>query len=152
VTGRKIAVIGEMRELGSQSSAAHAALADALHGPKFDKIYLIGEACESLYDALGEEAPCVHALHLDDVSDEILSEIQAGDHVFVKGSNAMKLSKLVAALKSKHTKYEDAPAVNAELSLDEEKNPEEALSNSDESFEEEDSFEPDNASDRKKAV
>ncbi len=153
ISGRRIAVIGEMRELGSKSAEAHAGVADAVSAANFDKIYLIGEACEALYDALGEESPCIHALHLDDVSDEILLEVQAGDRLFIKGSNAMKLAKLVAALKARHIKI-DADTNSEELFLDENDKPEEPSSENSESNSEieEDSLEQETPRDAKKAV
>ena len=92
---RRIAVLGEMRELGSQSQRYHADLADPVLEAKVDVAILVGR----------EMAALAHRLHgrvaLHTVADsaaalETLEDIAApGDVVLVKGSNAIGLSGLV---------------------------------------------------------
>ncbi|MEM6603674.1 MAG: UDP-N-acetylmuramoyl-tripeptide--D-alanyl-D-alanine ligase [Pseudomonadota bacterium] len=98
--GAKIAVIGEMLELGTQSEKLHTELKDDILAADFDSIYLIGKGTEPLYEALGEDSPSVYALRLDDIIDEIIEETAAGSVVFVKGSNGVGLKNLIERYKS----------------------------------------------------
>ena len=100
--GLKIAVLGEMKELGEHTQRLHAELNDIVTACNFDRIYLIGEATASLFDALGEDSPSICAVELVDVQDEILNETTNGSFVFVKGSNSNNLSDLVESFKKKH--------------------------------------------------
>lgn len=107
--GLKIAVLGEMRELGTQSTSLHIELKDIILDNKFDRIYLVGgDPMEALYDALGEDSPSICAAVLDDIQDEIISETSAGSVVFIKGSHSIGLERLISLYK-KEDKVETLP-------------------------------------------
>jgi UDP-N-acetylmuramoyl-tripeptide--D-alanyl-D-alanine ligase len=97
--GRRIAALGEMRELGPRSAELHAALANLLEQARVDAVYLVGEGMLALADALPQERVRAWAKTSGDVSDKIRAEIRAGDVVLVKGSNAAKMADVVEALK-----------------------------------------------------
>ena len=98
---RKIAVIGEMLELGPDSRALHAALAEPLITADVDQVIGVGEGARALMDAL----PAEHRAAWCETAEraiETLSELaRDGDVVLVKGSNASGVHKLVSSLRDK---------------------------------------------------
>ena len=100
--GLKIAVLGEMKELGQQSDALHIALKDDILACKFDRIYLVGGTpLEALYDALGDDSPSIFSATLEDIIDEIVSETTPHSVVFIKGSHSVGLENLIALYQKK---------------------------------------------------
>ncbi len=97
--GKKIIVLGAMRELGNITEQAHIALKDDIIAGHYDMIYLIGKEMSPLYDALGENQPTILAEELVDILDEIVTETTAGSVVMMKGSNSVKLWQLVTHFK-----------------------------------------------------
>jgi len=99
--GRKIAVIGEMLELGPDSHALHAALAEPLVEAGVQHVIGVGDGARALMDALPSDrraAWCERA----DAAVETLGELaRDGDVVLVKGSNASGVHKLVSSLRDK---------------------------------------------------
>jgi UDP-N-acetylmuramoyl-tripeptide--D-alanyl-D-alanine ligase len=98
VEGRRIAILGTMRELGEDSAEFHAALAAPVEAAHVDYAILVGDEMAALADALGHEVP--HALVPDAKAAIGLARetIAPGDAVLVKGSNAVGLAALVEAL------------------------------------------------------
>ncbi len=95
--GRRIAVLGEMRELGARSRELHADLAEPVAANRIDLVFAAGEM-GALHDRL---APGVGAAHADtgtDLIDDILRTVRGGDVVMVKGSNASRMTAVVEAL------------------------------------------------------
>jgi UDP-N-acetylmuramoyl-tripeptide--D-alanyl-D-alanine ligase len=100
VEGRRIAVLGSMRELGVGSEAFHAELAEPVEAACVDYAILVGQEMAALAKALG---PKVNRVHVPDVASAIdlaRSEIRPGDAILVKGSNSIGLAALVEALAS----------------------------------------------------
>ena len=99
--GRKIAVIGEMLELGPDSHALHAALAEPLVEAGVEHVIGVGDGARALMDALPSDrraAWCERA----DAAVETLGELaRDGDVVLVKGSNASGVHKLASSLRDK---------------------------------------------------
>jgi UDP-N-acetylmuramoyl-tripeptide--D-alanyl-D-alanine ligase len=98
VSGRRIAVLGAMRELGEGSDAYHAALAGPVAEAGVDYALLVGDEMEALAKALG---PAVKMAHVPDAAaalDRLEGEIGPGDAILVKGSNSIGLAALVEAL------------------------------------------------------
>ena len=95
--GRRIAVLGEMRELGARSPALHAELAETVTANGIDLVFAAGEM-RTLHDRL---PPGIGAAHGDtgaDLIDDIMRIVRAGDVVMVKGSNASRMTAVVEAL------------------------------------------------------
>jgi UDP-N-acetylmuramoyl-tripeptide--D-alanyl-D-alanine ligase len=97
--GRRIAFLGDMKELGPQEQPCHAQLADLEAMQGIDQIHCIGPLMRALHDALPEarrggwyetSAEAVPALH---------DSIAAGDIVLVKGSLSMALAKVVDGIR-----------------------------------------------------
>ncbi|WP_299650222.1 UDP-N-acetylmuramoyl-tripeptide--D-alanyl-D-alanine ligase [Sphingomonas bacterium] len=96
--GRHVAILGTMAELGDDSAAYHAELAQPVIDARVETILLVGEAMAPLADALEQK---VNVVHVPDASAAIVvlpDVVQAGDTVLVKGSNSVGLSRVVAAL------------------------------------------------------
>ncbi|WP_017930980.1 UDP-N-acetylmuramoyl-tripeptide--D-alanyl-D-alanine ligase [Robiginitomaculum antarcticum] len=99
--GRKIAVIGDMLELGTQSVQLHAGLAKALIDAGFSQVITVGQHSQALADALPEK---YHATHLADKSGVITalkSIIKDNDSVLLKASNSVGLGSVIKELRGK---------------------------------------------------
>lgn len=99
--GRRIAVLGEMRELGTDSSAHHAALAVPLQAANVDFALLVGPQMASLANMLEGRIDFAHVPDAAAALDLLRDRIEAGDAVLVKGSNAIGLASVVDALASR---------------------------------------------------
>ena len=95
---RKLAVLGEMRELGDGSDAYHAALAGPVIDAGVEQVILVGEAMAALANALEGRVEFVHVADAAAARDRLLAILAPGDAVLIKGSNGVGLAKLVAGL------------------------------------------------------
>jgi UDP-N-acetylmuramoyl-tripeptide--D-alanyl-D-alanine ligase len=98
VRGRRIVVLGEMRELGEGSVAFHAALAGPIAEAKVDQAILIGDEMAALAKALGGGMEMTHVRVAAEAIPIARAAIGPGDAVLVKGSNSIGLAALVEAL------------------------------------------------------
>ena len=103
VPGRKIVVLGEMKELGSQSAAFHLELAPVLEDAGIDKVYAAGNEMRPVLNALPSTMRGDWAEQAIGLADAVSRDIQAGDVVMAKGSNASKVSALVKELQNRAT-------------------------------------------------
>lgn len=99
--GRKVAVLGDMLELGEAGPALHAGLADAVRASGADEVYLVGASMARLAEVLPGAQFSRHFTSVDQALPELLAALAYGDAVMVKGSNGVGLSRLVAAIKDK---------------------------------------------------
>ena len=97
---RKIAVLGEMRELGDRSDEYHAALAAPVRDAGVQLVILVGEKMQPLAEALEGQVEIVHVPDAAAARDRLTATLEAGDAVLIKGSNGVGLSAVVAALAS----------------------------------------------------
>ena len=98
VAGRRIAVLGAMRELGDDSEDFHAALADPLEEAHVDYAILVGEEMTALAKALGGQVKMAHVPDAKAAIPLARAAIGPGDAMLVKGSNSIGLAALVEAL------------------------------------------------------
>ncbi|MFG1461495.1 UDP-N-acetylmuramoylalanyl-D-glutamyl-2,6-diaminopimelate--D-alanyl-D-alanine ligase [Xanthobacter sp. DSM 24535] len=96
--GRRIAVLGDMLELGSDGPAHHRELAAPLRAAGIDLVFAAGPLMHELWVALpsnmrGGYAPTSQAL-----TGLLSSAIRSGDTLMVKGSNGSRMGPLVKAL------------------------------------------------------
>ncbi|MGD9914976.1 MAG: UDP-N-acetylmuramoylalanyl-D-glutamyl-2,6-diaminopimelate--D-alanyl-D-alanine ligase [Rhizobiaceae bacterium] len=94
--GRRIAVLGDMLELGSHAAALHAGLADALDGT--DLVLLAGPEMKALADRLAGERPVEYRDDAEALKPLLIDTARAGDTVMIKSSKGIGFSKLVDAL------------------------------------------------------
>lgn len=97
--GRKLAVLGDMRELGATELDLHAALSEPLEAAGVSRVIVLGECMRMLRGALPREMRGAWVKDWEEAHSALLDEIQAGDTILIKGSNSMGLGKLVATLK-----------------------------------------------------
>lgn len=100
--GRRIVVLGAMKELGHKSDEYHLALAQHMHGAKVDYAILVGEEMQILAKQLkaGLEGPAefAHCATATEAIDLLRDNLHANDSILLKGSNSMGLSAVVKAL------------------------------------------------------
>lgn len=101
--GRRIAVLGEMRELGTHAHALHAELADPIAEAGVSRAILVGEAMGPLAAALEGRLDFVHVADAAAAKAELESTLAPGDAVLIKGSNGVRLATIVAALAERQT-------------------------------------------------
>ena len=98
--GRRIAVLADMLELGPDSLAMHASMAEAIVD-RYDFVYLYGEQMQALANRLSElNVPHAYFIPAQRQAflEQVQQEIKPSDSVILKGSNGMQLSELVALL------------------------------------------------------
>ena len=97
--GRRIAVLGDMKELGAQSEALHAGLADLPAMAEIDAVHCIGPLMGALHAALPEGKRGLRYDTSAALAERIGDLAGPGDIVLVKGSLSMGLAKVVDALR-----------------------------------------------------
>lgn len=97
--GRRIAVLGDMLELGTGAPDMHFGLLDALLGAGLYKVYACGPLMKRLFNALPTAQRGLWAETSDGLKAALLGEIAAGDVITIKGSLGMRMGPLVAAVK-----------------------------------------------------
>lgn len=96
--GRRLAVLGAMKELGEESQTFHAALAEPIYAAKVDFAILVGPEMHPLAERLEGRIGIAHVADADAATKRLKTELRAGDAVLVKGSNSVGLSRLVATM------------------------------------------------------
>jgi UDP-N-acetylmuramoyl-tripeptide--D-alanyl-D-alanine ligase len=94
---RRVAILGDMKELGATAPALHAALAGHPAMDRIDAVHTVGPLMRHLHDALpplrrGRHAATSEALDLREL-------LRPGDAVLVKGSLSMQMARIVEALR-----------------------------------------------------
>ena len=102
--GRRIAVLGDMLELGPEGAALHASLADAVTGNAVDLVFCSGPLMKSLWDALPSERRGGYADTSAALEPEILGAVAANDAVMIKGSLGSRMGPIVKALKRRYAR------------------------------------------------
>ena len=96
--GRRIAVIGDMLELGCASLFLHADLLDDLIAAKPDLVVTIGTLMKELHNKLPKTLRSMHADNSIDIANAFSDELREGDVVLVKGSLGSNMSSIVVAI------------------------------------------------------
>jgi len=100
--GRKIAVLGDMLEMGEGGVAHHAGLAQPIEANRVDLVFASGAQMKALWEALPQSRRGGYAETSNALLPQVLSALKAGDTVLVKGSNGARMSVIVDALKAKN--------------------------------------------------
>jgi UDP-N-acetylmuramoyl-tripeptide--D-alanyl-D-alanine ligase len=96
--GRRIAVLGDMLELGAQGAALHRELADALAAAHIDLVFCAGPLMRALWEALPSGLRGGYAETAAALEPAVLDALKAGDAVMVKGSLGSKMGPIVKSL------------------------------------------------------
>ncbi len=105
VTGKRIAVLGDMLELGEQADTLHASLATELDPQTIQTVYLNGEHMRALAKDLATKYPAT-AIHYYPTHEQpqLINDLQqtvtADDEVLLKGSHGIHLENVLAALEA----------------------------------------------------
>ena len=97
--GRRIAILGDMLELGPTEIALHEAIAKHPHLNKIDLIHCVGPRMKSLWQKLPRAHRGEWVSDARDLAARPRSLIDAGDILLVKGSKGIKVSLIVDALR-----------------------------------------------------
>ncbi|TPL87517.1 UDP-N-acetylmuramoylalanyl-D-glutamyl-2,6-diaminopimelate--D-alanyl-D-alanine ligase [Mesorhizobium sp. B2-3-14] len=99
--GRRIAVLGDMLELGDHSGKLHAALADLIIGTGTRTVFLGGPEMRSLAEALPDDVRTEYRAGVEELKPVLLAALKPGDVVMIKSSKGIGFAKLVDALLGK---------------------------------------------------
>ncbi len=98
--GRRVAVLGDMLELGPEGDVLHRALAEAVDAAGVDVVFACGPQMASLYEALPDERQGVWRETSEELEQGLLDNVREGDVVMVKGSLGSRMGPLVDALRA----------------------------------------------------
>ncbi len=99
--GRRIAVLGDMLELGDDAPAMHRALADELRRAEIDVVHASGPLMNELYQALPHARRGRYAATADALAPHIAADLRDGDVVMVKGSLGSRMKPIVEELRQR---------------------------------------------------
>jgi UDP-N-acetylmuramoyl-tripeptide--D-alanyl-D-alanine ligase len=100
--GRRIAVLGDMLELGRHSKDMHEGLAEPIARAGIDRLYLAGPEIEVLAQAVPNDIYCEYEKTADDLIDSLMATPQPGDVFMVKSSNGIGFSRIIKAFLDKY--------------------------------------------------
>lgn len=106
--GRRIAVLGDMLELGKQSLKLHAELVEPLVEAKIDMVFLGGPDMAALKAALPVEIPGEYRQSVDELMPVVMKAIRPGDVLMIKSSKGTAFVKIVKGLIEKFQASEPA--------------------------------------------
>lgn len=99
--GRRIAVLGDMLELGQYAPKLHAGLAGLITGTDTDLVFLAGPEMKALADTLPGDFGVEYRADVEALKPALMKAIRPGDVVMIKSSKGIGFSKLVDALTAK---------------------------------------------------
>ena len=99
VKGRRIAILGDMLELGPSEFEMHRAIAHDKHLQTLDIVHCVGPRMQHLHAALPEALRGIWAEDAAAMCVQIRKLVDAGDVVLVKGSKGSKVSTVVDAIR-----------------------------------------------------
>jgi UDP-N-acetylmuramoyl-tripeptide--D-alanyl-D-alanine ligase len=100
-SGRRIAVLGDMLELGEFGPTLHRELFDAIENHKIDQIFAAGPLMHHLWEVLPDSKRGAYAKNSVELRDVLLSQLQIGDAVMVKGSLGSRMGLIVEAMRAR---------------------------------------------------
>lgn len=113
--GRRIAVLGDMLELGPTSPDLHRGLAESVEAAGIDLVFAAGPLTRNLYEALPVSRRGAVAETSSDLIEPLTRTLRPGDAVMVKGSNGSRMGRIVEALKGRyaapHTRRDSVVAI-----------------------------------------
>ena len=104
VPGKKVAILGDMYELGTESDALHREVGEYAAGIPLEKLIIAGENSKHMYEGALSKKPSFEVLYFENLDAllEKVKEITSKDeNILVKASNGMNFSKVVKALEER---------------------------------------------------
>ena len=96
--GRRVAVLGDMLELGEQGPSLHRGLAETVAECRIDKVFTAGPLMGGLYEALTSKKKGAHAQDSSQLAPMVAASLEPGDVVMIKGSAGSRMSRVVTHL------------------------------------------------------
>jgi UDP-N-acetylmuramoyl-tripeptide--D-alanyl-D-alanine ligase len=96
--GRRIAVLGDMLELGEASPELHRSLADVLVEHGIDQVFAAGKMMHHMYEALPVERRGGRADTSEQLAPMVAATVRSGDIVMIKGSLGSRMRRIVDVL------------------------------------------------------
>lgn len=97
---RRIAVLGEMAELGLQATQHHTDLAPFISSLYIDKVFVTGDHYRQFWEQLPDRLKGAYCGSVSALGVELLDNIQDGDIILFKGSNSTHIHELVQQMKN----------------------------------------------------
>ena len=113
--GRRIAVLGDMLELGPSGAELHRALAGPLQEAAVDLVFCSGPLMRALWEALPSNRRGGYAVTAAELEPSVLAAIRDGDVVMVKGSLGSKMGPIVKALERQFPRQGAPEQARAEI-------------------------------------
>lgn len=114
---RRIAVLGDMLELGSEENQYHAALLEPILKSHIDLVFCSGPRMKYLWDALPVNIKGGYSDNSRDLAPLVVATAQDGDVIMIKGSNGSHMNVVVAALAGlkHHGHIQEGPKITNSL-------------------------------------
>jgi UDP-N-acetylmuramoyl-tripeptide--D-alanyl-D-alanine ligase len=96
---RRIAVLGDMLELGDEGPAEHAGLAEAVI-PAVDRLFTCGPLMRNLFDVVPEPLRGAHAANSVALAPIVAAAVARGDAILVKGSLGSGMKRVIEAIEA----------------------------------------------------
>jgi UDP-N-acetylmuramoyl-tripeptide--D-alanyl-D-alanine ligase len=113
--GRRIAVLGDMLELGARGVELHRELAVPVVAHGVDLVFCCGPLMQALWEALPSERRGGYAETSAALESQVLGAIHPGDALMIKGSNGSRMGPIVKALQRRYP-FRTAPSAESALS------------------------------------
>jgi len=98
--GRRIAVLGDMLELGIASASLHRELASAVEDARADLVFACGRDMRALYERLPSSRRGAWGETSATIAPKVVEALRAGDRVLIKGSLGSRMAVILDALKA----------------------------------------------------
>ncbi|MEJ0063061.1 MAG: UDP-N-acetylmuramoyl-tripeptide--D-alanyl-D-alanine ligase [Alphaproteobacteria bacterium] len=98
--GRRIAILGDMRELGQTAPRLHAELAEPLIAAKIDQVYCCGHMIQGLLASVPSSMRGRYAADSKSLAAMVAPELRGGDVVLVKGSKSVHMEAVIEAIRA----------------------------------------------------
>ena len=112
--GRRIAVLGDMLELGPRGRSLHRGLVESVVANSVDLVFCCGPLMRALWQALPAGRRGGYAEDSAALEAQVLSAIRAGDVVMVKGSLASRMAPIVKALQRLSVRHDTLETASAQ--------------------------------------
>jgi UDP-N-acetylmuramoyl-tripeptide--D-alanyl-D-alanine ligase len=106
-SGRRIAVLGDMLEMGDYAQKVHSDLAGPILAAGIEHVWLAGPEMVALKESLPDSVHVEHREKAEDLIDYVLNSVAAGDVLMVKSSLGIGFGKIVSALLDKFPPFAD---------------------------------------------
>lgn len=98
---RRVAILGDMRELGETAPELHQSLLEPLKAAGVDTVFAAGPLMRHLFDALPASMRGAHAISADELLPLLQKQLREGDLILIKGSHGSLMYMLAEQLKSR---------------------------------------------------